>query len=163
MLRSSEASFLGSHNNKIDAKGRVAAPADFRRALEGEPLRGFFCLPSLQGAFLECGGGDFVAELKTMIRALDPYDPDREALEEHVLGAMRPLTFDTEGRFILPEQFRSHAGLGDRALFVGRGDTFVIRTPESAADRLTATRDAAKAALRRLRNPGTPPESSGAK
>lgn len=157
MQRSSEASFLGSHINKIDAKGRVAAPADFRRALESDPLRGLYCLPSLRGPYLECGGGDFVDHLKAMIRALDPFDPDREALEEHLLGAIRPLSFDTEGRFVLPEPFRQHAELGDRAMFVGRGETFVIRNPDGAQERLASTKSRAEAALHRLRNPGTPP------
>ena len=81
-LRSPETSFFGSHINKLDAKGRIAAPADFRRALDGDPLRGFYCLPSLRGPFLECGGGDFFSYFKEMIRELDPFDPDREALEE---------------------------------------------------------------------------------
>jgi MraZ protein len=152
MSRSAETSFLGSHVNKLDAKGRVAVPADYRRALEGDPVKGFFCLPSLKGDFLECGGGDFVSRLKAWIEPLPFYSDERELLEEQLLGQMRALAFDTEGRVVLPEQFRSHARLTDHAHFIGRGESFIIQaTPEdlAAVDR---RRRAALDVLRRVSN-----------
>ncbi len=152
-LRSPETSFLGSHINKIDGKGRVATPADFRRALVDDPIRGFYCLPSLRGPWLECGGGDFITYFKQMIRELDPFDEDREALEEHVVGQIRSLPFDTEGRIVIGEPLRAHAALSDRVLFQGRGEIFMIMTAEGAEERLAASRDRARAALQRLRNP----------
>lgn len=152
-LRSPETSFFGSHINKLDAKGRVAAPADFRRALDGDALRGFYCMPSIRGPYLECGGGDFISYFKEMIRELDPFDPDREALEVHVIAQIRSLPFDTEGRVVIPEPMRSHARLEDRVLFQGRGETFVILTAEGAEERAAESLDRARAALQRLRNP----------
>lgn len=154
-LRSPETSFLGSHINKIDAKGRVAAPADFRRALDDDPLRGFYCLPSLRGPWLECGGGDLIAFLKEMISELPPFGEDREELEAHLIGQVRALPFDTEGRVVIPEPLRRHADLSDRLLFQGRGETFWILNAEGAEERFNATRERAKAALLRLRNPPT--------
>ncbi len=152
-LRSPETSFLGSHINRIDAKGRVAAPADFRRALEGDPIRGFYCLPSLRGAFLECGGGDLISFFKEMINELQPFEEDREALEEHLIGQMRSLPFDTEGRVVIPEPLRLYANLSERVLFQGRGEFFFIMPAENAEERLAATRERARAALQRLRTP----------
>jgi MraZ protein len=156
-LRSPETSFLGSHVNRIDAKGRVAAPADFRRALDGDPIRGFYCLPSLRGPYLECGGGDFILHFKKMIRQLEPFDEDRDALEEHLMGQIRSLPFDTEGRVVIPEPLRQHARLVERVLFQGRGETFLVATADGADDRLAATRERARAALQRLRNPNSGP------
>lgn len=152
-LRAPEASFLGSHVNKIDGKGRIAAPADFRRALEGDPIRGFYCLPSLRGPFLECGGGDLIAFFKELISELPPFDEDREELEAHLLGEARALSFDTEGRVVIPEPLRAHARLSERVLFQGRGETFWIMAADGAEQRLADGRDRARAALRRLRNP----------
>jgi MraZ protein len=152
-FRSPETSFLGSHINRIDAKGRVAAPADFRRALEGDPIRGFYCLPSLRGPFLECGGGDLVSFFKEMISELPPFDEDREELETHLLGQMRVLAFDTEGRVVIPEPLRAQAALSERVLFQGRGETFWIMNADGAEDRIAKGRDRARAALQRLRNP----------
>jgi len=152
-LRSPETSFLGSHINKIDTKGRVAAPADFRRALDGDPIRGFYGVPSLRGPFLECGGGDLISHFKEMIAELQPFEEDRDALEEHLIGQIRSLPFDTEGRVVIPEALRHYAGLSERVLFQGRGEFFLVMPAEGAEERLALTRDRAKAALQRLRNP----------
>ena len=67
MARAPEASFLGRHINKIDAKGRIAAPADFRKALDLARFNGFFAIPSLEGEHLDCGGGAYIAKLKASI------------------------------------------------------------------------------------------------
>lgn len=156
MLRSAEALFLGSHVNKIDAKGRIAAPAEFRRALDLDTFNGFFCTPSLTGPHLDCGGGDFIEQRRTMIAALDPFEADREALEEWLLGETRKVPFDGDGRFILPGVLRDHAQLGENACFVGLGESFQIRSGEGAEERKAQIAERARAALSRLRNPARP-------
>lgn len=153
MLRSAEALFLGSHINKIDAKGRIAAPADFRKALDLKAFNGFFCTPSLTGPYLDCGGGDLIERLQAMIAALDPYDPDREALNEALLGEGRRVPFDSDGRFILPQHLRDHARLDGQVYFVGLGDSFQIRSAEGAEERKAAVAERARAALSKLKNP----------
>lgn len=153
MSRSAEALFLGSHINKIDAKGRIAAPADFRKALDLNAFNGFFCTLSLTGPWLDCGGGDFIVRLEAMIEALDPFDPDRAALHEALIGEARRIPFDSDGRFILPPHFRDHAGLEDGAYFIGLGETFQIRSAEGAEARRAEIRDRARAALGKLKNP----------
>lgn len=156
MLRSAEALFLGAHINKIDAKGRIAAPADFRRALDLGAFNGFYCVPSLTGAHLDCGGGDYIESLAQMIAALDPFDPDRADLQETLIGQARPIPFDGDGRFILPQPLREHAKLEERALLMGCGDTFQIRSAEGAEARLAAAAERARSALKKLRNPVAP-------
>jgi|FLYL01.1.fsa_nt_gi MraZ protein len=153
MLRSAETLFLGSHINKVDAKGRIAAPADFRRALKLDSFNGFYCVPSLRGPFLECGGADFIENLQAMIAALDPFDPDRADLQEALIGQARPIPFDGDGRFILPQPLREHAGIGERVLLMGCGEIFQIRDAQGAAERLAAAAERARKALGKLRNP----------
>jgi MraZ protein len=41
------------------------------------------------------------------------------------------LPFDREGRISLPENLAKHAGIGERAVFVGRGNRFQIWSPEA--------------------------------
>ncbi len=153
MARAAATSFLGSHSNKIDGKGRIAAPADFRKALDLASFNGFYCLPSLEGPFLECGGGDHIEQLKASINALAPYDPDRKALERTLLGRARRISFDGDGRFILPEALRAHANLEEKAFFVGLGDTFQIWRDEGAEEIIISEEERARAALARLANP----------
>jgi MraZ protein len=143
---------LGPHVNRIDAKGRVAVPAEFRRALDAEKERGFYCLMSVNHDYLECGGGDFILDYKRMIRSLPPFSAERELLEEHILGSVRFLPFDTEGRVVIPDAFRKHAGLVERVHFQGRGETFVISDAGATESRLTKTREQASRAIDGLAN-----------
>ena len=151
-LRSSEASFFGSQTNKVDAKGRIAVPADFRRALDLKTFNGFYCMPSLEGPYVECGGGDWMDSLKAVIKALDPFDPDRRALQRVMLGRTRTVNLDAEGRFSLPDVLRQHAGIEGQAFFIGLGDTFQIWRAEGAEEAVASDEDRARAALSRLKN-----------
>jgi MraZ protein len=153
MTRSADALFLGSHTNKIDAKGRIASPADFRRALDLNRFNGFFCVPSLLGPRLDCGGADFIENLKSMISALAPFEQERIDLQEALIGQARPVPFDGDGRFILPQPLRDHARLDDHAFFIGLGETFQIWSAEGSQARLASAAERAREALTKLRNP----------
>lgn len=157
MVRPAEALFLGSHVNKIDSKGRIAAPADFRRVLDLKSFNGFYCVPSLTDPHLDCGGVDYVQSLRDMIAALEPFSPERSDLQEALLGRARPIPFDGDGRFILPAPLREHARLDDRAFFVGLGDTFQIRNADGAEEHTAAAAERARGALSKLRNPRAEP------
>lgn len=150
-MRSPETSFLGSHVNKLDAKGRIAVPAEFRRALDGEPGRGFYCLMGVKEDRLECGGGDFISTYKSYIATLAPFSDERELLEDHILGSVRFLPFDTEGRVVIPDVYREFAKLKDRVCFKGRGDGFIILDADADAKRMNETRQAARKAIVELR------------
>lgn len=150
-MRSPETSFLGSHVNKLDAKGRIAVPAEFRRALEGEQGRGFFCLMGVKEDRLECGGGDFIMTYKRQIATLPAFSDERELLEDHILGSVRFLPFDTEGRVVIPDAFREFARLKERVKFKGRGDGFIILDADADDKRMAETRTAARQAIMDLR------------
>jgi MraZ protein len=38
--------FMGTYTNKVDAKGRVSVPAEFRAVLAEEEQDGIICFPS---------------------------------------------------------------------------------------------------------------------
>lgn len=155
--RSGTSSFFGTYTNKIDAKGRVQAPAEIRRVLDLTDFNGFFCYPNLDEARLDCGGPDFVDGLKASICALDPHSQDREDLEIAVLAEICPIQFDQHGRFVLPQRLREHLGAEDLLRFVGRGDAFQIWPAAGADEAARAHRERARLAIRRLTHPGQPP------
>lgn len=134
--------FIGSHTNKIDAKGRVSTPADFRKALEGAPFHGVVCFPAFTGQVIDGGGLDLLDAMMEMIERLDPYGDDREEFELTVMGESRKLPFDGDGRIILPEEFRAYAGLDTHATFVGRGARFQIWNPDVYAETVARARPA---------------------
>lgn len=153
-MRSARSLFTGSYPLKVDAKGRIAMPADMRRTLDLEDMNGFHCVPSMVNKHLDCGGPDFMERLYAMIEALDPFDPDRADLTETLISRSRPVYFDGDGRFILPQHMRAFAGIEDHVVLLGFGATFQIR--RSDADEVAtpeATVERARRALGKLKNP----------
>ena len=133
--------FVGRAEAKLDAKGRVSVPADLRRALgEGQPL---YACASLTDPVIECGGDDLVGLQLEVIASLDVYDEDRWAMEEAVTEETQRLSFDDNGRVVLPALLREHAGLSGQVGFAGRGQRFLMAQPEWLAERRSAGRAAA--------------------
>ena len=133
--------FVGRAEVKLDAKGRVSVPADFRRALgEGTPL---YACASLTDPVIECGDAGLIDLMLGVVASLDVYDEDRWAMEEAVTEDTQRLSFDDNGRVIVPAILRDHAGLSGQVGFAGRGQRFVMAQPAWLAERRSAGRAAA--------------------
>ncbi|HCX66041.1 MAG TPA: division/cell wall cluster transcriptional repressor MraZ, partial [Rhodobiaceae bacterium] len=57
--------------------------------------------------------------------------PERQALSAVLIGESAELSFDSDGRVILPETLRNLAGITDEATFVGMGQRFQIWEPKA--------------------------------
>lgn len=157
MRGGAETYFYGSHINKIDAKGRIATPAVFRRTLDLDRVNAIFCVPSADEPCLDCGGIEFVETLQAMIGRLDPYSPERRSLELAITAQTYVVSLDKEGRIILPQKLREHAGLDGEAAFAGRGNYFQIWNPaelDKVAAQAIKDAGAAKLGLRNLASNG---------
>ncbi|WP_425409536.1 division/cell wall cluster transcriptional repressor MraZ [Hyphococcus sp.] len=153
MRRAAGARFFGSYVNKIDAKGRLATPALFRRALGMPEENVIYCAPSTEEPCIECGGADYIDNLMEMIDQLDPFSPRRVSLERIFATQMTPLSADKEGRINLPDALRKHAKLDGEALFAGHVRSFQIWNPEIFAEALEEAKKISSEARLSLRNP----------
>ncbi len=131
MRRDAETLFLGSFVNRIDAKGRLATPARFRRVLELEEATTIYVIPSPEEPCLEVGGPDYIESLSRSIMSLPRFSDQRKLLQKRLTGKTLSLSLDSEGRFILPKDLREHAGLNGEAAFSGQMDFFQIWNPET--------------------------------
>ncbi len=119
--------YLGAFANKVDAKGRLSIPAEFRKAMADEadePL--MLCFPAFKGEVLDCGGASLVSILLEMVANLDHFDEDRDALEFAIMSGVHRIAFDETGRIVLPKSLREQVNISDRAMIVGMGDRFQI-------------------------------------
>lgn len=153
MRRGAETLFFGSYVNKIDAKGRLATPALFRRALDLERVNAIYCIPSTEEPCLDCGGVDYIESLMASIAQLDPYSKERRSLERTVTARTCVVSLDKEGRVVLPVNLRAHARLDSNALFAGLGHSFQIWNPEEFEKTAAEEEKIAVGAKLSLRNP----------
>ena len=150
--------FVSHFTNRLDSKGRVSIPASFRTVLARDGFEGLYVLPSLDHPALDCGGHALLAEIDAMIGPLSPHSADREALVITLLGEGDLLRLDGEGRVILTEALKTHAGIADEVSLVGAGSKFQIWEPTRFRRRLLEARQQAIAVRNRL---GSRPSATG--
>lgn len=143
--------FLSTYLNKVDKKGRVSVPANFRLALQKEDFQGIIIYSSFVNECIEACGMERMARLSESIDSLDPYSEERDAFAAAILGGSYQLPFDGEGRVILPENLMNEAGITEQAIFVGKGATFEIWTPSTFDKYASKAKELAKQQRAKLR------------
>lgn len=122
--------FLSTFINKIDAKGRVSVPAQFRLSLGNKDFSGIVVYESFINDCIEGCDINRIKRLSDSIDNLDPFSEERDAFAATILGSAIQLAMDADGRVILPENLLKKTAIKDKALFVGKGPTFEIWQPE---------------------------------
>jgi len=123
--------FLSNFTNKIDKKGRISVPAQFRLAVSDQDFSGIIIYESFINQSIEGCDISRIKQLSESIDELDPFSDNRDAFAASILGGSVQLPFDSDGRVILPESLINFANLSDKATFIGKGKTFEIWQPES--------------------------------
>ncbi len=131
--------YSGPGLSAIDAKGRVAIPADLRRKIEANsPGAGSIqlnthddrpCLLLFDVGYTQQKYEDFRARVQADIAAGRPV-PDAGAFDDDY-GSTEEASFDASGRFILPKLLRLEADLKDLAVFIGVGDMIEVWCPRA--------------------------------
>ena len=111
--------YLGSFHHQVDAKGRFALPAPFRRGSESESFVLIQIHEDALSLYPHASWRPVEAELRELIR--------------RQLGltasALEVLT-DKQGRILIPDRMRERAGLGHEVLIVGALNKIEIWDPE---------------------------------
>ncbi len=123
--------FVSHFTNRLDAKGRVSIPAAFRQALARDGFEGLYCFPSPYQPAVDAGGNQLVAEIQKRLDGFATLTLDHDALSTALFGASETLKIDGDGRIVVTEMIRDHAGIKDQAVFVGQGYKFQIWEPEA--------------------------------
>ena len=70
-----------------------------------------------------------IMKINTRIEQLDPYSEERDAFATTIFGESVQMSFDGEGRVMLPEALVTFAGLLEEAVVIGKGEIFEIWEP----------------------------------
>ena len=125
--------FMDTISNKVDAKGRVSLPSDYR-AIVKELSTEIVCYRSLNAPCIEGCLEDTLDKLATEIENFtDFFSETQDNLTNLIFGDAKRFPFDSTGRIVLSEKLLKHAGITDTAVFVGKGRKFQIWNPENWA------------------------------
>jgi MraZ protein len=132
--------FLSTFVHKVDKKGRVSLPSTFRHVLQQGTMEEFAVVRSFQKPALEGMMMDRMEQLTRVIDGIGVYSQEQQDLAAVLLADSKLMTLDSEGRMILSEELIVHAGITEKAVFVGKGRTFEIWAPETYAGVLKQAR-----------------------
>lgn len=149
--------FTSEYSFKVDRKGRVSVPADYRAALQSQSFQGIVVIPAMGEQALDGYASD---RLEAMSRALDvpgTYNDEEREEAELLFASARRLPFDGEGRVILPEECIQHTGITEQAVYAGLGPSFRIWNPTAYSEHKARIAERARAKGRQLRLRPAPP------
>jgi transcriptional regulator MraZ len=142
--------FVFNYTNKIDRKGRVSVPAQFRQILAAKGSDMVVLYPHQKYGAIQGSGMDWLMDYHARVDQM-PEDEDRYALES-LFAQVHQLGPDAEGRIILPENLIEIADIKESVLFAGKGDKFELWDPARFA-----AHNAAMLARVKERNLAPPP------
>ncbi|WP_193083026.1 division/cell wall cluster transcriptional repressor MraZ [Pseudooceanicola spongiae] len=140
--------FKGEEELKIDSKGRVSIPANFRRVLEsqdpdwteGKSVGMTIVYGSHLTNHIECYSVDTMSEVEELIDRMPSAGVRAKTMVRNFLTESLDFSIDDTGRIVLPAKLRTKLGvaLGDAVMFAGCGKTFRIWNPTAYADVVAA-------------------------
>ncbi len=122
--------FLSSYENRIDAKGRVSVPASYRAALNNDIFSGVVLYRSFTNKCIEGLSMSRMEQLADASSKKGVFDNALDDFSAVLFANARPLQFDVTGRIVIPNDLLKYAGIKNKAVFVGRGNSFQIWNPD---------------------------------
>lgn len=117
--------------NKVDAKGRVSLPSDWRNIVKTADSE-IVCYRSLSLPCIEGCLEDMLEKLAVeMENSLDFFSEEQDDISNLIFGDAKRYPFDSTGRIMLSEKLLKHAQITDSAIFVGKGRKFQIWNPQN--------------------------------
>ncbi len=117
--------YRGSCLLTVDDKGRIAVPTRFRDLIQKE------CKGRMVATmYFERGVGIFPwpawKQLELNLQKMSDARPAERALREMLLGHAEDRQLDSQGRLLLAQALRRHAGIEREAQLIGQGDKLVL-------------------------------------
>ncbi len=122
--------FFDTIVSKVDAKGRVCIPAQYRALFEQSDTE-LVAFRSFSKQCVECCSSDLLEKFAAdMEKSFAFFSEEQNTLAELIYADAHAFCFDANGRIVLTDKLMKHARLASEVAFVGKGRTFQIWNPE---------------------------------
>jgi MraZ protein len=115
------AHLIGTHECKLDAKGRLLFPSSIRKQLSDTANEGFVIKPSTDGLYLELYlQAEFQKKLDFLQNNLNPFIPENQQYARFFIRGSRTVELDPVGRLLIPKDLIGFAQIkGDLVIQPG--------------------------------------------
>ena len=133
--------FVSQFVNKIDKKGRVSLPSQFRNALPKKSKNEIILFKSLKFKSIEGCSSERIDKIANRIEELDIFSDDQDDFATSIFSEIIPTKLDKEGRFLIPENLKLYSNISNEVTFIGQGYYFQIWEPQAASERQKKSRE----------------------
>lgn len=126
--------FTGTHDHKMDERGRVSLPTEFRRVLDGVGSTGaLYIVPRLDDprAHVVFTTEAYSALVDRHNMRIYPSRKAQKRMEIKIMNRAAQVQVDDVGRIVLSKELRAEIGLEKEVRFVGIDSRFEIWRPDA--------------------------------
>ena len=140
--------FIGKHDRSLDDKGRLVLPSNYRRDFEDAGGGVLAPWDRCLGLWTKAKYEDVMEQLIDKVRSGEADDMVARLFQSDAADVQ----LDAQGRFVVPEEHRSHAGISREVKVIGQTTRIEIWDLRSFEEiERTTSREAVSEEIRRLR------------
>lgn len=117
--------FIGSYINKIDDKGRMIVPSNFKKILDTT----IFLSLEFENTLVIRTKDDF-QKWENELKDLDPLKKSTRTLQRLILGNSEKIKIDSKGRINIPNILLKNSNIGKNVVVVGVGNKIEIHSED---------------------------------
>jgi MraZ protein len=122
--------FRGNHPTRVDEKGRLKVPAEFKRVID-EKYGTQFYITSLDGKVAEIYPFEEWERIEQKLAGLSNYNPTKKKFLDRVNYYGQMVEMDGQGRLLLPQLLRDGAQIKGEVAVTGNLNRLLVRNLEA--------------------------------
>ena len=130
--------FRGNHPTRVDEKGRLKVPAEFKRTIDEKYGQQFY-ITSRDGSIAEIYPFEEWKKIEEKLATVSNFNPAKKKFLERVNYYGQMVEMDSQGRVLIPQILRESAEVKGDVLVFGNLTFLEVRNAEAFRKHLEAT------------------------
>ena len=122
--------FRGNHPTRVDEKGRLKVPAEFKRVID-EKYNAQFYITSLDGKVGQVYPFEEWERIEQKLAGLSTFNPTKKKFLSRVNYWGQQVEMDGQGRLLIPQLLRESAGIKGEVAVLGNLTYLEVRNAET--------------------------------
>ena len=122
--------FRGNHPTRVDEKGRLKVPAEFKRVIDEKYAQKFY-ITSLDGIVAQVYPFEEWERIEQKLAALSTYNPTKKKFLNRTNYYGQVVEMDGQGRLLIPQILRESAQLRGEVAVLGNLTYLEVRNMEA--------------------------------
>jgi MraZ protein len=122
--------FRGNHPTRVDDKGRLKVPAEFKRVIDEKYGQQFY-ITSLDGKVAQIYPFEEWERIEQKLASLSTFNPTKKKFLSRVNYWGQQVEMDGQGRLLMPQLLREHAEIKGEVAVLGNLTYLEVRNMEA--------------------------------